>query len=450
MNSSLRNQFLIPIVAMLLLICAAVTAVSWTIAMRTSRTATETRLRNLLQLCAVSKFPLTEPVLDQIGEFSRCKIRRVSQVAVIDKLFTTEELDGNFDAFAIRLDRNENPSETTAANFLLALSDPKERFERTTAAFWLPMATGVLSTLAFCAIALGIANRMVKRLETLETQVNRIAGGEYQSVAVDARSVDSIASLARSINSMALQLENAKEEIANSERSRLIHMLANGMAHQLRNSLAGAVLLLQTVLKRTTDGPTHEIHYALGQIQLAEESIRRLLTISRHGPSAQEQSLSVQEIHQQIEAYTRSMAEHHHIDLQFDCCKVDQLRKISSGNSVISSVLNLVINAIEAASQLTCQQEGLSQGGFERRGTVQCHYLWDSQTRLHRWLIRDNGPGPDPAICYKMLEPFVTSKPEGIGLGLPTTALLAKQLGGALQWQRRGEWTEFEFTIRDA
>ncbi|MFM9062951.1 MAG: hypothetical protein ACKOOI_07950, partial [Pirellula sp.] len=106
MNSSLRSQFLIPIVAMRLLICTAVTAVSWTIASRTSRTAPETRLRTLLQLCAVSKFPLTEPVLYQIGEFSRCKIRVVSQVAVTDKLFTSEELAGNFDSLAIRLDRN--------------------------------------------------------------------------------------------------------------------------------------------------------------------------------------------------------------------------------------------------------------------------------------------------------------------------------------------------------
>ncbi|MFN9628278.1 MAG: ATP-binding protein [Planctomycetota bacterium] len=441
MNSSLRSQFLIPIVAMLLLICTAVTAVSWTIASRTSRTATETRLRNLLQLCAVSKFPLTEPVLDQIGEFSRCKIRVVSQVAVTDELFTSEELAGNFDSLAIRLDRNPMLIEGANANYLLALSDPQERFERTAQAFWLPMATGVLSTLAFCAIALGIANRMVKRLETLETQVNRIAAGEYQSVAtVDTRRVDSIGSLARSINSMAQQLDKAKEEIANSERSRLINMMANGMAHQLRNSLAGAVLLLQTALKRNADGPAHEIQYALGQIQLAEESIRRLLTVSRHGQSANEQSLSVQEIHQQIDTYTRSMAEHHQIDLQVECSQADGARILSAGNSVISSLLNLVINAIEAASSRKSDSQGM----------VQCRYQWDSVNLLHRWLVRDNGSGPDPSISLKMFEPFVTSKPEGIGLGLPTTALLAKQLVGSLQWHRRGEWTEFELTIRDS
>lgn len=441
---------MIPIVAMLLLICTTVTAVSWTIASRTSRTATETRLRNLLQLCAVSKFPLTEPVLDQISEFSRCKIRVVSQVACTDKLFTSEELAGNFDALAIRLDRNPMLPEATNANYLLALSDPNERFERTTQAFWLPMATGVLSTLAFCTIALGIANRMVKRLESLETHVNRIAAGEYQSVAIDARSVDSIGSLARSINSMAQQLDKAKEEIANSERSRLIHMMANGMAHQLRNSLAGAVLLLQTAMKRNADGSAHEIQYALGQIQLAEESIRRLLTISRHGQSANDQSLSVQEIHQQIDTYTHSMAEHHQIVLQMECCQADGARMIGAGNSVISSLLNLVINAIEAASQRTCDPQMSMHEGFDLRGMVQCRYDWDSVNLWHRWLVRDNGPGPDPAISLKMFEPFVTSKPEGIGLGLPTTALIAKQLGGTLQWHRQGEWTEFEFTIHDS
>jgi len=444
MSSSLRSQFLIPIVAMLLLTCTAVTLISWMIASRTTLATTETRLRNLLQLCAVSKFPLTEPVLDQIGEFSQCKIRVVSEVPVSDKLFSTEELAGTFDAFAIRLDRSDSRTEPGTESYLLALSDPKERFERTTQAFWLPMATGILSTLAFCGIALGIANRIVRRLELLETQVNRIATGSYETVPVAPQARDSIASLTRSVNSMSQQLEKATEEIANSERSRLINLLANGMAHQLRNSLAGAVLLLQTVLKRSSDHPPQEIQYALQQIQLAEESIQRLLTISRHGQAAKEQELSVQEIHEQIDGLTRPTAEHHHIHWKLESCAEDQCRRISAGSSVISALLNLVLNAVEAAGHQSSQQ-----GCFED-GRVECRYAWDADSGLHRWLVRDNGPGPDPAISAKMFEPFVTSKPEGIGLGLPTTALLAKQLGGSLQWHRRGEWTEFEFTIRDS
>ena len=439
MNSSLRSQFLIPIVAMLLLTCTAVTLVSWRIASQTTRLATESRLRDLLQLCSVSKFPLTEPVLDQIGEFSRCTIRVVASVPQTDRLFTSDELGGSFDAFAIRLDRTDTPVDAGSPSYLLALSDPKERFALTAQAFWLPMATGVLSTLAFCTIALGIANRMVRRLETLESQVNRIATGQYEPAIVDPNARDSIASLTRSINSMSQQLEKAKEEIANSERSRLIHMLANGMAHQLRNSLAGAVLLLQTVLKRKTDSPPREIQFALQQIQLAEESIRRLLTISRHGQAATEQTLSIQAIHRQLDEYISSTAQHHGIRWLIECSQADQDRKITAGNSVISALLNLVLNAIEAAS-----------GRSANDGSVQCSYSWDSDSGLHRWIVRDNGPGPDPIISERMFEPFVTSKPEGIGLGLPTTALLAKQLGGSLQWRRAEGWTEFEFQILDS
>ncbi|MCY3008078.1 MAG: HAMP domain-containing sensor histidine kinase [Planctomycetota bacterium] len=435
MNSSLRSQFLIPIVAMLLLICSAVTLVSWKIASRTTLAATEERLRNVLQLCSVSRFPLTEPVLDQIGEFSRCRIKVVPEVAATNKLFSSKESSGTFDAFAIRLDRNGNQAIAGSPSFLLALSDPKDRFALSSQAFWLPMATGILSTLAFCAMALGIANRMVRRLEKLESQVNRIASGHYETVHVEPRVQDAIASLTRSVNTMSQQLENAKEEIANSERARVIHMLANGMAHQLRNSLAGAVLLLQTLLRRKPDEAPQEIQYALQQIQLAEESIRRLLTISRHGHAAQEQVLSVEEIHKQLDCFTRPNSEHHQIHWHIECPVADRTRQIAAGNSVVSALLNLVLNAMDAA--------GL-------QGSVECRYAWDPVAGFHRWTLRDNGPGPNAKIASKMFEPFVTSKPEGIGLGLPTTALLAKELGGSLQWHRQGDWTVFELTIRDS
>jgi C4-dicarboxylate-specific signal transduction histidine kinase len=84
------------------------------------------------------------------------------------------------------------------------------------------------------------------------------------------------------------------------------------------------------------------------------------------------------------------------------------------------------------------------------QGSVECRYTWDPNSGFHRWIVRDNGPGPNPEISAKMFEPFVTSKPEGIGLGLPTTALLAKELGGSLHWHRQDDWTVFELTIHDS
>jgi two-component system C4-dicarboxylate transport sensor histidine kinase DctB len=56
--------------------------------------------------------------------------------------------------------------------------------------------------------------------------------------------------------------------------------------------------------------------------------------------------------------------------------------------------------------------------------------------------VADNGPGIDPAIADQIFEPFVTGRPEGLGLGLGivrdivtafdgTVAVVPSPLGGA-------------------
>ena len=466
---SLRRQFLVPLVSLLLLISLTVTFSAQRYAIRSARIATESRLRDLLELCKLERFPLTESVLGQIGEFADCKLQIVSNVEVTDKLFDVVGEDLNrYDGFAIELPPSQSIFETTSTRrFLLALTSPRDRLERAAQAFWLPMATGILSTLAVGIAALWIANRMVRRLELLEHQVQRIAQGDYSQGfnqrSVDQRSVDqlrdsrtgprdasskdSIASLTRTINAMSQQLDKAQGEIAKAERARLINVLASGMAHQLRNSLAGALLLLQTMLKRLTN-PPDEIPFAIQQIQLAEESIRRLLTISRPGRHVEDQPMSIAEIHRQLECYIQSIISHHQLQWRIRCDSVDPTidlgRIVPAGSSVVSSLLNLAMNAIEAHLETS---KGPQASTGEISGIVECVYRFDPKAEMHHWILRDDGPGPDPAIANQMFDPFVTGKREGVGLGLPTASMLAKQLGGDLQWRRSNGWTEFEWTI---
>lgn len=466
---SLRRQFLVPLVSLLLLISLTVTFSAQQYAVRSARIATESRMRDLLELCKLERFPLTESVLGQIGEFADCKLQIVSNVEVTDKLFDVVGEDLNrYDGFAIELPPSQSIFETTSTRrFLLALTSPRDRLERAAQAFWLPMATGILSTLAVGIAALWIANRMVRRLELLEHQVQRIAQGDYSQGfnqrSVDQRSVDqlrnsrtgprdasskdSIASLTRTINAMSQQLDKAQGEIAKAERARLINILASGMAHQLRNSLAGALLLLQTMLKRLTN-PPDEIPFAIQQIQLAEESIRRLLTISRPGRHVEDQPMSIAEIHRQLECYIQSIISHHQLQWRIRCDSVDPTidlgRIVPAGSSVVSSLLNLAMNAIEAHLETS---KGPQASTGEISGIVECVYRFDPKAEMHHWILRDDGPGPDPAIANQMFDPFVTGKREGVGLGLPTASMLAKQLGGDLQWRRSNGWTEFEWTI---
>jgi signal transduction histidine kinase len=471
---SLRRQFLVPLVSLLLLISLTVTFSAQQFAVRSARIATESRLRDLLELCKLERFPLTESVLGQIGAFADCKLQIVSEVEVTDKLFDVlGENSIRYDGFAIELPPSQSAFEPTSSRrFLLALTSPRDRLERAAQAFWLPMETGILSTLAVGIAALWIANRMVRRLELLEHQVQRIAQGDYsqssnqpnsdqegvsqkvdnqqlttQNVPNDVSSKDSIASLTRTINAMSQQLEKAQGEIAKAERARLINVLASGMAHQLRNSLAGALLLLQTMLKRLTN-PPDEIPFAIQQIQLAEESIRRLLTISRPGRHVEDQPMSIAEIHRQLECYIQSIVSHHQLQWLIRCDSDDPTielgRIVSAGSSVVSSLLNLAMNAIEAHLETA---QGAETGTTAISGIVECVYRFDPSDEMHHWILRDNGPGPDPAIANQMFDPFVTGKREGVGLGLPTASMLAKQLGGDLQWRRIDGWTEFEWTI---
>ena len=61
--------------------------------------------------------------------------------------------------------------------------------------------------------------------------------------------------------------------------------------------------------------------------------------------------------------------------------------------------------------------------------------------------VADDGPGPPAEVAATLFEPLVTTKPEGIGLGLSVVKRSAESLGGDVQWRRQDGRTVFSFVF---
>jgi signal transduction histidine kinase len=99
----------------------------------------------------------------------------------------------------------------------------------------------------------------------------------------------------------------------------------------------------------------------------------------------------------------------------------DQLRQM---------LMNLVLNAADAAGP---------------GGKVRIETQIDSSDVIFR--VIDSGTGILPEIAERLFEPFTTSKPEGVGLGLAVVRQIASAHGGRVEWKRQGGETCFEVRL---
>jgi signal transduction histidine kinase len=242
---------------------------------------------------------------------------------------------------------------------------------------------------------------------------------------------DELRDLGESVNDMAQRLAQLQEAVQQTERLRLLGQVGGGLAHQLRNSVTGARLAVQLHAQDCNGkADTEALEVALRQLTLMEERLRRFLDLGRTG-EARREPCSLNDLIDEAVSLLRPQCRHAHIDLSWHR-PAEHFSVLGDADQLAHVLVNVIGNAIEAAGP----------GGSV---VVSLRTLEGKDSCAVE--VMDSGPGPPPEIAERLFEPFVTSRRDGIGLGLAVAREVAQTHGGSITWRRENDRTCFRIEL---
>jgi signal transduction histidine kinase len=293
---------------------------------------------------------------------------------------------------------------------------------------------GGFAGLASLALAVGVGQRLSRRIQDLERRTRLIAAGDFSPMALPGRD-DELRDLGRSVNEMAGRLAQLQETVQKTERLRLLGQVGGGLAHQLRNGITGARLAVQLHARECTGPADREaLQVALRQLSLLETTVRCFLDLGRAEVSQREPCL-LTALLDEVVTLLRPQCQHTHVELRWQTPKDEFVVQADAGR-LQQLFHNILYNAIEAAGP----------GGWV---AIDLRRVRRTAPAADGCVIEvaDSGPGPSPEVAARLFEPFVTSKPEGVGLGLAVARQVAQAHGGRLDWRREKDRTVFRIEL---
>jgi signal transduction histidine kinase len=288
---------------------------------------------------------------------------------------------------------------------------------------------GAFGGLASIVLAVGVAQRLSRRVQELERRTRLIAAGDFSPMPLPGRN-DELRDLSRSVNDMAQRLAQLQETVQKTERFRLLGQVSGGLAHQLRNGVTGARLAVQLHARSCASAADAEaLDVALRQLSLLEAHLKRFLDLG-HTTSPGRKPHSLPSLLEEAITLLRPQCRHAQIDLRWQSPQ-GPLTVLGDAGQLGHLFLNVIGNAIEAAGP--GGWVAVSVTGKEGGAAV--------------IEVADSGPGPPPEVAGRLFEPFVTGKREGIGLGLAVARQVAEAHSGSIHWHREAGRTCFRIEL---
>ena len=323
-------------------------------------------------------------------------------------------------------------------------------------AIWPVLAVAAVTLAVLVPVGVHTTDRLGNRIGRIERHVTRIADGDFGRTLGDdeqqAGYDDEISRLVASVNSMSTALAELRDSLAAGERQRLLGQLAAGFAHEFRNGLTGARLAIDLHCTRCTtasnDASNDEsLVVARRQLDIMEEEVHGLLALGRSTDSPR-QLLPLEVLLDEVRELVDPRATHAGVRLTVASAAGGVVR--GRRESLRAAVANLAINAIDAASAIPASAGPLAA---MPPGSVQ---IWAERLAsaagesMVAVMVEDSGSGPSSELSMSMFDPFVTGKPEGVGIGLALVKMVADEHGGTVAFARVAGRTRFTLTLPEA
>jgi two-component system, NtrC family, sensor histidine kinase HydH len=238
------------------------------------------------------------------------------------------------------------------------------------------------------------------------------------------------AGLARTVRRQAAERDRLQTDLRRSERLAALGKLLAGVAHEVRNPLAGIRSTAQLWQRGIVGLDVESLGGLVHEVDRLEEIVSRLLQFSR----ADAQDLAPGDLNAVMAEAARlaagpAEAKSVRVEVELD----STLPPVAMARPALLQVFrNLTTNAVQA----------MAPGGTLRLMTRQ-----DPSRRAILASVADTGPGLAPEALSHLFEPFFTTKAEGAGLGLAIAREIALAHRGELRAANRAEGTGAVFTL---
>ena len=259
-------------------------------------------------------------------------------------------------------------------------------------------------------------------------------------------------------------VSEAQAELAHVTRVTTLGEMTASIAHEVNQPLAAVVTNANASL-RWLSGESPNLAEAREAIRRiirdgnrGGEIIGRIRALAKKAPPKKDW-LDLNETIDEVAAMARSEVQRNRVLLQTKLAN-DLPLILGDKIQLQQVILNLLMNAVEAMSGAG---EGPRELGISSEKVTEIHDEPKEERYENRGLadtewthvlitVRDSGPGLDPQRLNRLFDPFYTTKPQGLGMGLAISRSIVEAHGGRL-WAKpnapRGAVFQFALPIRD-